>query len=170
MFLSWFIPGPRPWSPPLSNRKLSETLLDFAAPVTAHLPFDVEPKRLERHLRFAVAVWNRLVVEEWGAQGVGHMATARASVRGLDPSISPFAEGLLSLLASRRRKRRFRGDLRAITSLSVRVAPLTGELRIRAEASLPEALRLHYGLPERYPATGQEPAPPSGPRRRRRHR
>jgi hypothetical protein len=170
MFFSRIFSRPRSWPPPLSSRRLSETLLDFSAPVTSHLPHDVEPRRLERHLRFAVAVWNKQVGAEWSAHGLGHMPQARTSASALDPSIRPFAEGILTLLVSRKRKRRFRDDLRAITALSVRTASPSGEPIIRTEASLPEALRLHYGLPQSYPRPSNESAQPSRPPRRRRLR
>lgn len=164
MFLSWLFSRSRPWPPPLSSRKISETLLDFASPITSHLPLDVGPKRLEVHLRFAMAVWNAVVADAWGTHGDDNLAELRASLAGFDASLKPHALAWIHLLTKRKRKRRFRDDLRAVGALSVRAVPTSDLLRIRAEARLPDELRRLYGFPDPPP----ESAPRSG--RTRRHR
>ena len=137
--------NPRCW-PPLPTRKISETLVDFADPVTRHLPRNVEPERLERQLGLAVAVWNAMVLDEWGPEGGGQLAKHRAALEALDEPNRSFGLMWFDRLVKRKRKRKFRGDLRAIGSLSVSADPSGRDLRIRADARLSTELRQHYGL------------------------
>ena len=137
--------APRRW-PPLSTRKISETLVDFAHPVTRHLPRNVEPERLERQLGFAVAVWNAIVLDDWDPSGGGHLGKHRAMLEVLDEPHRSFGLMWFDSLVKPKRKWKFRDDLRAIGSLSVREAAVGGDLRIQADARLSSELREHYGL------------------------
>ena len=137
--------NPRCW-PLLPTRKISETLVDFADPVTRHLPRNVEAERLERQLGFAVAVWNAIVLDQWEPGGGGHLAKHRAALEVLDEPNRSFGLMWFDRLVKRKRKRKFRGDLRAIGTLSVTEDPSGGDLRIRADARLSTELRQHYGL------------------------
>ena len=135
---------PRRW-PPLSSRKISETLVDFAHPITRHLPRNVEAERLERQLGLAVAVWNAIVLDEWDPEGGGQLRKHRASIEILDEPHRSFGLMWFDSLVKRKRKSKFRDDLRAIGSLSVREVP-GGDLRIQADARLSPKLSRHYGL------------------------
>ena len=113
--------------------------------MTFHLPRNVEAKRLRRQLKLAVAVWNAIVLDEWESGDSGHLAKHRAALELLDEPNRSFGLMWFERLVKRKRKSKFRHDLRAIGSLSVQAAP-GGDLRIRADARLPPVLRQHYGL------------------------
>lgn len=54
----------------LPERRISETLLDFASPILELRPDGTSNAEVERVLIYAVAVWNALIFEE--VKGDGH--------------------------------------------------------------------------------------------------
>lgn len=137
----------RPWPPPLSTRKISETLLDFARPVTTTLPRDIEPEILQRTLKVALAVWNAVVLDAWSPKDRSRLEKALVDMFLQSEKVpEPQREVLrwgFARLVKRKRKWKFRKDLRTIHGLQVFRAP-DGDVRIRAEWKLSKELQRHY--------------------------
>jgi hypothetical protein len=69
--------------PDVPQRKISETLLDFAAPIIETLPDDVSATQMERSLSIAYTVWNAMVLHE--VKGDRHSLTLIHAAVGQDP-------------------------------------------------------------------------------------
>lgn len=113
------------------GRKVSETLLEFAAPLMDSYAPGRNDTELRAMLDFAALVWNLVAFEEQGASGK-ELDRARAELKpGRVPAqlLRHFDE----LVA--RKRARFAGDLRTIANISV--SRQGGGLHVRAEARLP---------------------------------
>ena len=85
-----------------------------------------------------------MVLDEWEAGSGAHLAKHRATLEVLDEPHRSFGLMWFDRLVKRKQKRKFRHDLRAIGTLSVREDPLGGALRIRADARLSTELCRYY--------------------------
>jgi hypothetical protein len=116
------------------DRKISETLLDFASPLLELVGDDASAEQVHELLMIAVTVWNAMVMEEWG-HGQHFLDQVRAQLK--DPRVGPLG-ALVEVLIERRRER-FAHDLRAIGHFEVRPDPVD-RFRIYAEARLADSL------------------------------
>lgn len=124
----------------LGCRKISETLLDFARPLLDDLPPDVTPERMHEALKVAVTAWNAVVLTAWEGER-DWITETRASLLAQRGTGRDAALRIFDALVRRKRKRRFAGDLRAVSDVHVRWAEDGEELRVAAVARLPEKLR-----------------------------
>jgi hypothetical protein len=125
----------RPDSGQLPTRQISETLLEFAAPLLEHPPDHLSPQRLEHVLIFPITIWNAVILDDRGAMP-GFLAQARARVALAQPPV-PLA--LFDFMVERKRSC-FGDDHRLIGRHSVRV-DTDGTFHIQAEAHLPPRRR-----------------------------
>jgi hypothetical protein len=114
--------------PSFPNRKISETLIDFAAPIVAMLDEHTREDQIRSGFIIAVTVWNALVFD---------------AVRGDEKYLSMLRRSLGERLDSdpmvqtliRRKRERFGDDMRAIGDHTVTYQG--GDLRVWAEARDP---------------------------------
>ena len=112
----------------VSNRKISETFLDFAAPLLDPLGAEATEHEMENALKIAFTVWNAVVFDavnrssRWGDQ-VRDLA-------GHDPRVRALVEQLVA-----RKQSLFGNDHRLIGEY--RLYRHHGEIRLRAEARQP---------------------------------
>ena len=114
-------------SRPLPDRKISETLLDYALPLLEQLEASAPPAAVERALELAVMVWNADVLEQT-TDADHYLAEIRETIRlsGMTPALAT-VDALIE-----RRRRLFSDDLRLIGNFTVST---DGDgLRLRAEA------------------------------------
>ena len=112
----------------VSTRKISETFLDFAAPLLAPLGADATEQEIENALKIAFTVWNAVVFD-----AVNRSNRWVAQVRELvshDPHIRELVEQLVA-----RKQSLFGNDHRLVGEY--RLYRHQGELRLRAEARRP---------------------------------
>ena len=114
------------------NRKISETLIDFASPILDSAPEGVTAEELKKGLVVAVTVWNAVVIEEWGFEQK-YFDDIHKRLRS-----NPESAELIEALVERKRKK-FAGDLRAISDFDVKVKK-DGTFSISAEARIKESL------------------------------
>ena len=112
------------------DRKISKTLLDFAAPLLKVMPADASQEDFEKVLRVAVTVWNSVVFDYVNADD--HYAT---QVRRLI-SRSPGTGLLVNRLIARKRTR-FGRDRRLIGGYKVTLKE--GQLNLWMEARAPRS-------------------------------
>jgi hypothetical protein len=117
----------------MSERKISETLLDFAQPILECVPENLPPQRLEEYLRLPITIWNAVIVDELGTMP-GAVTQARALVARIS---NPLQIAVFDSMVERKRTC-FGSDHRLIGRHWVRVDP-DGTLHIRAEALLPRS-------------------------------
>jgi hypothetical protein len=98
-----------------AGRKLTETLLDFARPMTDAVP-GADARKLRTLLEFAIRIWNASVDEESGGSA-GFLAAIRTElVAGRAPSeIIDWHDKLAA-----RKRERFSGDLRLVGNWDLR--------------------------------------------------
>lgn len=114
----------------MSERKISETLLDFAQPLLACVPENLPPQRLEEYLRLPITIWNAVILDE-----LGTMPGAVAQVRSrVERSGNAIQMATFDSMVERKRTC-FGRDHRLIGRHWVRVDP-DGTFHIQAEARL----------------------------------
>jgi hypothetical protein len=115
------------------TRKISETLLDFAAPVLAEYPPPAPLAVVRAVLQFAITVWNAHVM----TLPVWNHPEPLAQLRQLAdrPDAPPPMKGWLDRLTQRRRHT-FAEDPRAVGEWSV-TSDGAGGFRFRCDARLP---------------------------------
>ncbi|HXV59942.1 MAG TPA: hypothetical protein VEK15_04555 [Vicinamibacteria bacterium] len=99
--------------PILPDRKVSETFLDFAAPLLQAMPADALEEGFERALKVAYVVWNAVVY----ADVAGDARFLRDVRRGVEakPELARLVESLIH-----RKRSLFGGDWRCIGRWEVR--------------------------------------------------
>jgi hypothetical protein len=115
-----------------SNRKISETFLDFAEPLLAPLGAEATEHEMEEALKIAFTVWNAVVFD-----AVNRNSRWVDQVRvlaGLDPHFRPLIEQLVA------RKQTLFGDDHRLVG-GYQLYRHHGELRLRAEARQPNPRR-----------------------------
>jgi hypothetical protein len=111
-----------------SNRKISETFLDFAAPLLDPLGAKATKLEMDNALQIAFTVWNAAVFD-----AVNHSSGWLDQVRDL-ASHNPGVRALVEQLIARKQSL-FGNDLRLIGKYQF--FRRHGELRLRAEARQP---------------------------------
>ncbi len=119
------------------NRKISETFLDFASPLTAVMPDDASEATIQKVLTIAFVAWNGIILDDVNGNGY-YMARLKEQA-----SHDPVLQALLTELVHRKRTL-FADDQRLIGNY--RVTRKRGELRPWAEARDPYPLPQTKGL------------------------
>jgi hypothetical protein len=126
MHTRWRVNGMSTHSFP--DRKISETLIDFAQPLVAMIDGHTTEEQVRQAFMIAVTVWNSHVLDE-ASDCCKYKAMLRECL-GDGWASYPFLQALIE-----RRQRYFATDMRAISNFRVRF--LNGELRVWAEARDP---------------------------------
>jgi hypothetical protein len=111
-----------------SNRKISETFLDFAAPLLDPLGTEATKHEMDSALQIAFTVWNAAVFDAVDRSS-GWLDQLR-DLAGQDPRVRALVEQLVV-----RKQSLYGNDLRLIGKY--RLFRRRGELRLRAEARQP---------------------------------
>ncbi len=113
----------------VSERKISETLIDFAEPIIKMIDKNTTQEQIKQGFVLAVTVWNSLVFEVV-KNDTSYVEKLRDSISGMDDK-----EGVVMMeeLIIRKRKM-FNNDLRAIGDYSITYSD--GNLNVKAEARL----------------------------------
>ena len=111
-----------------SNRKISETFLEFAAPLLDPLGVEATEPEMENALKIAFTVWNAVVFAAVDPRS-GWLDQVR-DLAAHDPCVRALVEQLIT-----RKQRRFGNDHRLIGKYQL--VRRQGELRLRAEARQP---------------------------------
>ncbi len=106
-------------------RKISETFLEFVAPLTSILGPTATEAELEQALKIGFTVWNAVVFDALQPGG-NHVDEALRLTAGNDP-VRQLVEYLID-----HKRRHFKNDLRLIGNYQLYRSG--GELRLRAEA------------------------------------
>lgn len=120
----------RPTTTQSSNRKISETLLDFAEPLLESLGKRPSPDIVESTLKVAWAVWNAVVMEQ--TTGEGSILVALRHQVGGDPMTRSIFE---ELIERKRSTPGFAADHRIMGEL--KMVKRNGEWSLRLEARTP---------------------------------
>ncbi len=115
------------------NRKISETFLDFASPLTAIMPDDVTEASIEKVLAIAYVVWNGMVLDDIHGNDY-YMAKLKEPM-----AVDPVLASLVTELAHRKRTL-FADDQRLIGEYKV--------TRKRDELNLWTEARDPYSVPQ----------------------
>lgn len=113
------------------DRKISETLLEFASPVLSLFGGEVSPERIRPAFVVAVTAWNAVILDE-SEESTEFIMKARNALGG-GPEL-----GLFDILVERKRTE-FASDRRLIGNFEV--YKKRGEFRLRAFAHEPPARR-----------------------------
>jgi len=118
-------------------RKLSETVLDFAAPLLSSLGPSPDQAQLRNALSIAIAAWNAATLDAWKPGTTAEADSVRRSLQtaaGADPApMLALFDGLLE-----RKLTLFAGDLRAVGKWEV--IPAEQGFSLSADGYLPTAL------------------------------
>lgn len=118
-------------------RKLSETVLDFAAPLLSALGPGPDSAQLHHALAIAIAAWNAAAIDAWKPGTTAEADSVRRSLEaaaGADPAaMLALFEGLLD-----RKRTLFADDLRAVGKWEV--VPSETGFALTADGYLPSAL------------------------------
>jgi hypothetical protein len=115
----------------LSNRKISETFLNFSSPLIDSIGEDATKYQVEQVLKITYTVWNAIILDE--VKGItNHISMLRQTVEN-DPMSSALIEQLID-----RKKKMFADDLRVIGEYSL--TQKKGEWRLRADARDPSTI------------------------------
>lgn len=110
------------------NRKISETFLDFASPLTAMMPYDASEASIERVFAIALAVWNGIILD--GVNGNGYYMARVQEQAPQDPVLQTLVTEFVH-----RKHTLFANDQRLIGDY--KVTRNRDELRLWAEARDP---------------------------------
>lgn len=110
------------------DRKISETLIDFAEPIVAMIDGHTYEEDIRMGFKLAITVWNALVFD--AVQGSQKYLNMLRQNLGDQLHSEPLIQGLI-----RRKRERFPEDLRAIGDHKITYQD--GELRVWAEARDP---------------------------------
>jgi hypothetical protein len=113
-----------------SNRKISETFLDFAAPLLEPLGPEATEQEMEQALKIAFTVWNAVVYDT--VDRSSRWIDRLRDTMGDDPQVRAVVEHFVA-----RKQRLFGHDHRLIGQYQL--FHQGGELRLRAEARAPSA-------------------------------
>jgi hypothetical protein len=115
----------------LSNRKISETFLNFSSPLIDSIGEGATKYQVEQVLKITYTVWNATILDE--VKGItNHIPMLRQTVEN-DPMSSALIEQLID-----RKKEMFADDLRVIGEYSL--TQKKGEWRLRADARDPSTI------------------------------
>jgi hypothetical protein len=115
----------------LSNRKISETFLDFAAPLLDPLGVEATEHEMENALQIAFTVWNAVVFDAVD-RSTCWVDRLRSYLAGQDPRVQALVEQLIA-----RKRSLFGDDYRLVGEYHL--YRHHGQLRLRAEARRPSA-------------------------------
>jgi hypothetical protein len=113
----------------ISTKKISLTLLEYAAPLVNDLGDNYSQSELQRTLWFVTGIWNACVLDQWKNTTEHTEAIRQQMLKANNPVMSALVEELIS-----RKQQLFGNDPRAITNECVTVK--NGDFIVRAEARL----------------------------------
>ena len=120
--------------PGVPQRKMSETLLEFAKPLIDLLEGEASAAEMKKMIMMAVTVWNSAVLKEWSGEDryleMAHGLLSQADSHGPRMMFDSMYE---------RKRQYFSDDLRAVGDFEI-TTDLDGRFRLHAEARLPETL------------------------------
>lgn len=119
----------------LPATKISETLLEFAAPLLRDLPLKATPAHMDAALKLPWMVWNAMVLDDADGTGSKHLDEVRRAIATLPPAVAALEELV------RLRRARFAHDPRLIGEVTVLEDSDGGGMTVRADARLPGAKR-----------------------------
>ena len=111
-------------------RKISETFLEFVAPLLDALGPEATADQMENALKIGFTTWNAVVYDAVNVNS--RFVDQLRDLTGHDPAVGAFVEQLIV-----RKRRLFRDDLRLIGHYQLYRD--RGEIRLRAEARRPSA-------------------------------
>jgi hypothetical protein len=114
-------------------KKISQTLLEYAAPLLEHMPQGASFSQRHSVLQVAITVWNALVVAHWGQLDV--LPDIYRRLEQLPEPDRSTMRQMIDVLVERKR-RLFPKDLRAVGNWELRVKQ-DGDLALWAEARGP---------------------------------
>ena len=112
----------------IPTKKISLTLIEYAAPLIEDLGDGYSMSDLEAVLKLAVCIWNACVVDQW-QKTTENVTAVRHKLAHANPISAAIADALIA-----RKKQLFGFDLRGITNECV--IRKNGEFVVRAEARL----------------------------------
>lgn len=130
-------PKPAGFPPRFPDRKISETILDFAAPAFGHLPPEPPLETFRQMMLIVIAVWNfgSMSFSIWEKQRTkDYVAEWDRMMRRADPQ----ARALFEELLRRRASEPFKTDQRAVGEWSVVATGPKGQFNFRCEARIPQ--------------------------------
>ncbi|RKG47906.1 hypothetical protein D7X30_41270 [Corallococcus sp. AB011P] len=113
--------------------KISETLLEYVAPLLAQLPPGASLQQQQSFLQVVITVWNALVVVQWGEPDL--LPDVYRRLEAMPQPGRATMRAMVDALVERKR-RHFADDLRAVGRWELRVKP-DGEVSLWAEARGP---------------------------------
>jgi hypothetical protein len=113
--------------------KISETLLEYAAPLLEQMPPGPSLQQRQSFLQVVITVWNALVVAQWGEQDL--LPDVYRQLEAMPQPGRTTLRAMVDALVERKR-RHFAHDLRAVGRWELRVRA-NGELSLWAEARGP---------------------------------
>jgi hypothetical protein len=114
-------------------KKISQTLLEYAAPLLEQMPPDASFSQRHSVLQIVIAVWNALVVARWGKQDV--LPDIYRRLEQVPEPGQSMMRAMIDTLVERKR-RLFADDLRAVGRWELRMKR-EGEFSLWAEARGP---------------------------------
>jgi hypothetical protein len=118
----------------MCQRKISETLIDFAKPFLDIVDKNTTEQEIAAGFVVAITVWNSMVFDQWWS-GENCLDKVRSHLLKMN---DPRGTHLLEILVERKRKL-FPNDLRAVGRHSFTYKD--GNLRLHAEARIDQAVR-----------------------------
>jgi hypothetical protein len=118
---------------PVPSRKISETLLEYAAPAIDILPDDAPCREVEMRLQAAAAMWNAVALSERGDRDC--LDRMKRDL-GNEPGFGAAECTMLFDMMVERKRRLYGSDSRLIGEVKV-IPEGRGGFRVRAEARLP---------------------------------
>ncbi|ADO70766.1 hypothetical protein [Stigmatella aurantiaca] len=113
--------------------KISQTLLEYAAPLLAQLPPETPLQQRQALLQIVMSVWNAMVVAQWTQRDV--LPDLYRQLETMPPPGHAQMRAWVDALVERKRQY-FADDLRAVGHWELRMKP-SGEVSLWAEARSP---------------------------------
>ncbi len=143
----------------ISEQKISAALLDYAEPLIDLMGEDGKSEALQKHIDFAVVVWNACVLDQWA----GTSEKAEAFRRQVAQLGEAGPKAILEMMI-KRKLQHFRADPRLIGRAAL--VDRNGETVLQAEARIDDRYKTGQPLPAAFGATSKTNAhsvPPTAP-------
>jgi hypothetical protein len=126
--------------PVVPQRKISETVVDFGAPLIAQLDSHQSLETVRAVFNIVITVWNAhvMAMPVWGQPEVLKQLRALMRISDTPPEMAKAFTDL-----SARRRKNFRDDPRAVGQWNIQFDP-AGRVRLYCEAHVPPSLIPHH--------------------------
>lgn len=132
----------------IPEQKISAALLDYAQPLIDLMGDNVTPMELQKHIDYAVMVWNACVFDQWA----GTSENAEAFRRQIAPLREAGPMAMLEMMIERKLQH-FRGDPRFIGRATL--VDRSGGTVLQAEARIDDRYKTGQPLPAAFGATSK---------------